>query len=154
MSRNHYFAGILHSIYNLLTAHIPLMLVTAIIIVYSSVNNTATPEKHPQLPATHVNDTRQHNVDNSPHHRLQPAEKSVCIDVRPRVKFLCNISSFVCVGECCLCWWKNLCQWWQVPAETSEAPGSWCSSSCAATWPREKRKICSFHWFIPKYANN
>ena len=93
MSRNHYFAGILHSIYNLLTAHIPLMLVTAIIIVYSSVNNTATPEKHPQLPATHVSDTRQHNVDNSPHHRLQPAEKSVCIDVRPRVKFLCNISS-------------------------------------------------------------
>ena len=93
MSRNHYFAGILHSIYNLLTAHIPLMLVTAIIIVYSSVNNTATPEKHPQLPATHVSDTRQHNVDNSPHHRLQPAEKSVCIDVRPRVKLFCNISS-------------------------------------------------------------
>ena len=59
-----------------------LMLVTAIIIVYSSVTNTATmEEKHPAQIITKTH--QQQNVETSENQK--PAEKSVSIDITPKV---------------------------------------------------------------------
>ena len=58
------------------------MLVTAIIIVYSSVTNTATmEEKHPTQIITKTH--QQLNVAASENQK--PAEKSVSIDITPKV---------------------------------------------------------------------
>ena len=59
------------------------MLVTAIIIVYSSVTNTATSEeKHPAQIITKTHQQQQ-NIASSENQK--PTEKSVSIDITPKV---------------------------------------------------------------------